>query len=830
MRNWINLAVFCLSLVYAAWLLWLVAAPANGMAIWDGESPEPAGIVYTQVPRAEGVAANFQHATDVGRINHTLAEADVVYENADGKVRVVHDCTTSPVICVAQEARVSPDGKKIAYSVGYGAELVEVVANGKRLGIKEIPGLTHAEIWIADLEKNVRFAVAGHDGKSIDRQPEWLDNETLVFASNRGGTYPYKNTFLGSEDQEWCRRNWPCVTDAAQEYGYGRAGMSMQIWQMGIDGKNAWNMTPHEQNALAPSVMTNGDILYSCWNGHENKNYDSNTASAPKTSKNQWWLCRMDGNGADSTVILGGHKPPTLKTKDYLAKDVTGGEGRSTLRAIRSVAEIRKAYLAVTNYYRANHVGSMGIIYGMSYSDPHVEGCSTEKCYQDSIGQSTRMGTGGYLPSDFKCKTCYGQDQDNAVRRDGKKRPMGKAGYPAPLPGTDHWLATQGWGTCFEAAQPIELDPNWLNGQPACHQVIVRMKRDLITDPFDPDQVEVVSGDPKFHRRDGRAVAPYIDLFGQEAPARPRKLTGEECYLAVVDARKAELHPKDPYDWARNFFAHSAHQGNAVSAENPAFHAQNMHALRVLLPEMWDITYAGTDKAEFKGVLNTWGHKSIRKYGDAPLLEDGSVKMQVPCETPLIMQGVDKQGLAIAHDSMLHSLRKGETRTCHGCHDGHSEERAQEIGKDRIERFAATLAAKTRPPLLKAENPVTFYNDVASLLKDRCLGCHTEWQGPYLYSKLAMDWKQVHVPERLRIDGQKGPGNHELARPYTSKYVSKFGRDSLLYWKCVGRRMDGRTDDQYRTDLDFGKNHNPSNVTDAECSVIGRWIDQGVQN
>ena len=112
-------------------------------------------LVYTRQPRANSPvpgtpvkeAANWQHASDVGRINGGLAEADVVIDDRNGRVKVIYNCTTSKEICVAQEARVSPDGTKIVYSVGTGAELNEVMGEGVKLGIYEIPGLTHARLW-----------------------------------------------------------------------------------------------------------------------------------------------------------------------------------------------------------------------------------------------------------------------------------------------------------------------------------------------------------------------------------------------------------------------------------------------------------------------------------------------------------------------------------------------------------------------------------------------------------------------------------------------------------------------------------------------------------
>ena len=90
---------------------------------------------------------------------------------------------------------------------------------------------------------------------------------------------------------------------------------------------------------------------------------------------------------------------------------------------------------------------------------------------------------------------------------------------------------------------------------------------------------------------------------------------------------------------------------------------------------------------------NRLGYKSQTTHSITPLEDDGSVKIPVPCETPLLMLGVDKDNNDIAVDNMAHSLRSGEKRTCHGCHDGHSEQRAKALG-DAVERFKQTEAAR----------------------------------------------------------------------------------------------------------------------------------------
>lgn len=800
----------------------------------DGEvtNSEPALIVYTRQPRARTPvpgspiqeAANWQRASDVGRINAGLTETDLVLDDMRGNVEVIHNCTATPEICVAHEPRVSPDGSRIAYSVGYGNTLTEIQIDRVGLGVYQIPTLTHARIWIYEVESGLSYPIPNAPDGTIDRQPEWLNNDTIVFSSNAEGTYPYKNQIPVHTEEGRCFNAPYCVS---QEYGYGEAGRSMQIWKMNINGTDAHNLTPHEQMALSPVVMSNGDILYSCWNAHGNRSHDGATSIGPSTSKNKWWLCRMDGNGADSSVVLNAHKTTTLTTKDYLPSRITGGEGRSKLRAIRSASEIFKGKLAVTNYYRANHVGSMGIIFGMDYDNPHVEGCSTEACFADAPGNSTRPGSGRYVPSSLRPITPYGNDQDTVVRRDELNRALGKAGYPAPLSKSEY-LITHARGSCYEGVLPLEANRQWHGGEPTCQKAIYRVKVPMVTDPFDTAQMEMVAGGDEWQAFDARAVVPYETIFDQPMPVQPAPIDENEgCYLQVVDARKAELAAAQPYNWMTTLYEQCSTQGCAVATELPNFHASNIAALTVYLPEMWDFTYRGDKQEEYAANINNMGHKSIAILGSAPLQADGSVKMQVPCETPLLMAGTDANGLSIAHDEMLHSLRRGETRTCHGCHDGHSEERAAQLSSSPATRFAATLAARTDPPIPQAQDPITF-NDVRPILQSHCQSCHSDMNDDdgLLYSKLTYDYEQIDWPW---MDAKISPrGDFRLARPYTSKWIAKFARDSLLYWKCVGERSDGRTDATYSNDIDFGAAH-PTTASAQDCKTLGQWIDTGTQ-
>ncbi len=138
---------------------------------------------------------------------------------------------------------------------------------------------------------------------------------------------------------------------------------------------------------------------------------------------------------------------------------------------------------------------------------------------------STEPGSGRYVPSSFRAITPYGQDQDDAVRRDGRGRPLGKAGYAAPLPNTDtEFMMTHARGTCYEVTPPEQANRAFLHGEPTCQKAIYKVKVPMVTDPFDKNQMELMAGGEQWQAWDARAIATYQSLHGQPQPDQPQPL------------------------------------------------------------------------------------------------------------------------------------------------------------------------------------------------------------------------------------------------------------------------------------------------------------------
>ena len=917
-----------------------------------------AGIIYTRSLIASNPvpqngwddSSAAQKVTDVKSIHGDFTEADIVYDDLNGNVYVVFNCTGDPMLdCVAQEPRVSPDGTKALFTVGIADQM------GGFGQTEFIQTLKTSQLYLYDITNPSAPPVPvdtlpGPD--AMARMPDWINNETFVFMATYAQKHPIKGTseMYTFPDQfghtHYGADRWGIsqeyYTGNVDPYGISAKGgaHSLQLYKMNIDGTGECGasylnpgtgnqpclLTPHEYMALRPTVLTTGDIVYSSLQSHSDKARDS-ASPGHGTRMNKWWIARTDQWGGDATILVNAHsKTPVIETKSLLNPVLySGGEGSDQFRALRAIGEDDQGRLYVTNYYRGNHRG-LGIIFRFSITDPHVEGCSILDNIPAAVFSSSTPGSGGYMPCDIESFTPAGNSQDGEPRRfDNPFTPeddnivVGKAGYFAAGPNGQK-IITWGRGHCF-SPYAYEGSPymrhSWSNLDTTCDSGIYEVGVDQLLNPFDGvNELIPIVDSPDYHEWDAVSVATYQDRYGQPMPTQqpnPHTNPGGACYLEVADATEAELASRYGYvyDFLTKRWSNCGVQGCAVKSEDPAFHANTIAGFKILKADLWDTYYPST---LFKGTMNAFGFKKVTDLGTQPLEADGSVKVRVPCDTPLLMAGVDSDDLAIAYDHMLQSLRPGETRTCHGCHARHGQE-AWEAGGSitAAAHFDGKDAEGTTPPLLAGTESLDFATDIAPILDTRCKSCHAEMNAsdPHLYAKVAQDFQQrgfnflertyqgartgtgvKHIRIKsggtgyapgeaisvaggngaatgfvasvdgsgaitaITMNGAEGYGYDNgavatvttaggsgaeliaqtevvfLVRPQMSKLVARFGRESLLYWACMGSRQDGRTNEQYATDIDFDvPSHpdagDPGYATVAECRKIARWIDQG---
>ena len=106
-----------------------------------------------------------------------------------------------------------------------------------------------------------------------------------------------------------------------------------------------------------------------------------------------------------------------------------------------------------------------------------------------------------------------------------------------------------------------------------------------------------------------------------------------------------------------------------------------------------------------------------RLLGEIPLAEDGSYQVQVPANTPVQLQVLDADGLAICSSAWLW-VRNHAAQGCVGCHED-----PERTPPNRLAKALLTPAPILNLPPEKRRT-VTYAADVRPIVESRCLGCH----------------------------------------------------------------------------------------------------------
>jgi len=546
------------------------------------------------------------------------------------------------------------------------------------------------------------------------------------------------------------------------------------------DGSNVVDVSPHEITAaMHPYVLNSGRVAYSShWMSH-NLAYSSTNGGInwPGTVDNMWVLMDSDYQGGDMTALLGAHK-----------HSIKSSRGRTkTMKAFHFLGQRNNNDICAANYYRSNNLG-LGDIWCWPPESKGVEG-----------RLPTFLPRGVYNVADWSKSNdepSFTASKIGVGNRDLTY--LGKIGYPE---GTSdgQLLLTVGKGYCTQIGANVTQTQIKLGAQPGCD---VGLYKTTIIPSKTPDDLSLVVDTPKWHEFGARVVkarkvtTPTLSKSGSQS-----------CVLVSSDAGSAETALHRPYKFNKNYYNAANHGGEIDGISH-----SELAAIR-----FWSIQPNQSNRLNFRNSIGN----PVKLLGDAPLLADKSFSAKLPCNVPYIMAGVDKNGRVIKRDQIPQSLRPGEKRVCSGCH----------LHSKQGRPYEQSQAFSAKPVDLTRSIPVpTYQKNIQPIFKTRCSACHTDDVPLMDYEKLVWDYFQTHVPDAKKIKvSQKGNSKkmYGLHRPYTSKYVNNmFARESLLYWKAANKRTDGRTDDTYGDDIDFGADH-PTNLSATELKTIGDWLDSG---
>ncbi len=149
----------------------------------------------------------------------------------------------------------------------------------------------------------------------------------------------------------------------------------------------------------------------------------------------------------------------------------------------------------------------------------------------------------------------------------------------------------------------------------------------------------------------------------------------------ILDIRS--VYDIDGIDSALPDIATVADPGLTLADQRSARFLRVYKAVGIPDAEAYDFDFAAF------GVSPAFGMRELVGY--APIEPDGSVRVKVPADTPLTLDITDRNGRRIGprHSNWL-QLRPGEQLTCNGCHDGGSG-----LSHGRDDAFASVYAGAT---------------------------------------------------------------------------------------------------------------------------------------
>jgi hypothetical protein len=249
----------------------------------------------------------------------------------------------------------------------------------------------------------------------------------------------------------------------------------------------------------------------------------------------------------------------------------------------------------------------------------------------------------------------------------------------------------------------------------------------------------------------------------------------------VPDGRSSSVRGTDPIGW---FYGLDVGVSDLDSATWPSGLAKRLRVTE------------GVPRREGDGSEAT-GLAPRRLLGEVDLAADGSFNVEVPADTPVELQLLDADGLALRSCAWIWTRWK-EARGCIGCHEDPERTPPNRLVQ-AVQRPAARL---TLPP--ERRRFVDFAHDVRPIVERRCLDCHGAGGAPPRLD-------EAGAYEAL-LAGAVRPGE---------------ARTSRLMWHLLGRRTDRPWDDVDRAAAATPLPADAEALTRDEVLTFVQWIDLG---
>ena len=304
--------------------------------------------------------------------------------------------------------------------------------------------------------------------------------------------------------------------------------------------------------------------------------------------------------------------------------------------------------------------------------------------------------------------------------------------------------------------------------------------------------------------------------------AKPKRING---VLRATPETPAEIICFD-YPLFQSFLTHFAPVGSRDFHEET--NTQKYHYVRIIMqvpPHKQDLAPVKNDDP-FATTISQGIHTQKRIVAEIPLSPDGSFYTEVPTNVPLIIQGLNRQKMALHSMNRWFYVQAGEkltfsiprtifTTRCSGCHGALTGKETDGIGPFELVSAASKVMANWDNALNEQKAPfmtniksasfiaIDFQKDIQPILETHCVSCHN-----------AGDLDLRNTPTNNYTVAYESL--HQLREPASGNYADKKyinEREALAIESPLIEKIMGHPE------------NNP--LTEEELLTLIRWIDLG---
>ncbi|MDH5321734.1 MAG: hypothetical protein OEW81_04830 [Gammaproteobacteria bacterium] len=609
----------------AAFLSVLLAAcgGGDGVSIGDGQDADPVvvdfPIAYIKAPVPFDDNGAFVQNDLREQITFDFG-ADVYFRDRASPsaeaVNITGDLTQG--LAAIRDLEIAYDGSSIIFSMRWPFD--------PNLDEEDLPTWN---IWKYTFDTNVLERVIASDNTAEighDIMPKYLPDGRIIFSSTR---QTQSQAVLIDENKE----AFVAIDEDLNEFAFN-------LHVMNDDGTGIVQVSFNQSHDLDPSVLGNGQIVFSRWDN--------------AASNNTVNLYRMNPDGSNLELLYGRQSHDTGSNGDTIQfmqpRELEDGRLMALIRPFTDTEGGGELVVIDTPMYLENTqptAPNIGVLSGPAQQDATINEVSTEPGVPSRGGRYASVypildGTGRLLVSWSQCRLAESlPDDGDPLTDDFRIHPC-----------TDVLLAQ-----VF-----VQPDPdNPVIPPVGSYTVAQPLYGVWMYDPRDGTQRPVVAGEEGFI---------YTEVVAADPKAAPPAIVdGENVFTldpSIAAAGEAVLNIRSVYDFdgaALLNIPATADPNQTLAQDRPARFLRIEKA--VSIPDE-DATGIALDDTDF-GVNPQQGMREIVGY--AMVEPDGSVMTKVPANVALAISVLDENGKRITqrHQNWI-SLRAGQELSCNGCH------------------------------------------------------------------------------------------------------------------------------------------------------------------